>query len=188
MKQLLGTLTLLCALTSMPTLAATEYSGFFIGGGVSNVDLDIKYIDEDFSGTGFTLYGGYNFTQWFGLEAAISAATDLGDSSSDLTAAAFTVTPKFSLVLNDTVTLFAKAGIASVALNDDYYDDGWDSDADFSGIGYTLGTGANFAVTEHLNIRLSYEYISAELDADSNYYSDIDTELSVFNLGLHYQF
>ncbi|MGP9800665.1 porin family protein [Rheinheimera sp. NSM] len=190
MKHVLKAWSVIATLCAMPALADTEHTGFFIGGGVSNVDLDIKHVNENLSATGFTLYGGYNFSNWFGIEASVSAATDLGDNNSDLTAAAFTVGPKLSYIINDTITLFAKAGLASVALDDDYYDDDWDwgDDADYSGLGYSFGLGSHFAVTKHLNIRLAYEYINAELDADSRYYNDIDTELSVLSLGLHYQF
>ncbi|MEH8015646.1 porin family protein [Rheinheimera muenzenbergensis] len=193
MKNVLGALSVVAALCAMPALADTEHTGFFIGGGVSNFDLDIKYVNEDLSATGFTLYGGYNFSNWFGIEASVNAATDLGDNNSDLTAAAIIVGPKFSYNLNDTITLFAKAGLASVAVVDNYYaedrgDWDWGDEADYSGLGYSYGLGSRFAVTKHLNIRLAYEYISAELDADSSYFYDIDTELSVFSLGLHYQF
>lgn len=197
MKDVLGALSVIAALCAMPALAATEHTGFYVGGGISNVDMDIKYVDESLSATGFTLYAGYHINEWFGIEGAVTAATDLGDDDSDLTVAAFSVGPKFSYIVNDKVSVFGKVALASVALDDGYThygDDDWDDEADFSGLGYSLGTGVHFAVTEHLNIRLAYEYINAELDnntryyADAAYFSDIDTELSVLSLGLHYQF
>ena len=191
MKFALKTLPLLAVLCAMPAMAATEQTGFYIGAGYSNVDLDIKYVDENLSAAGFTLYGGYNFRPSFGLEASVTAATGLGGNDIDLTTASFSVGPKFNFVITDNITLFAKLALASVALEDDYNDDDWDWDdnSDYSGIGYSFGAGAHFAVTEHLNLRLAYEQVNADLDADSDYYNDdLDAELSLISLSLHYQF
>lgn len=192
MKQLLGIFALTTVLIAMPATAEIEHQGFYIGAGVSKLNLDITNANTDFSGNGFTIYGGYHFTDWFGIESAISAASDMDNEYFDLTAATFSVTPKFRILVSDAVALYAKAGFASVAIEDgeNYYADdwGWDWEADYSGLGLTFGIGADLAVTSNLNIRLSYDYVDAELDSDSPYRYDLDTELSIFSLGLHYQF
>ena len=114
MKFALKTLPLLAVLCSVPAMAATEQTGFYIGAGYSNVDLDIKYVDENLSAAGFTLYGGYNFRPSFGLEASVTAATGLGGNDIDLTTASFSVGPKFNFVITDNITLFAKLALVSL--------------------------------------------------------------------------
>lgn len=192
MKKLIATLAVLSALSSTSAFAATDYTGFYIGGGGSNIDLDIKHVNGDFSANGATLYGGYNFSDWMGIEGTISAATGLGKNGVDLSIATFSVGPKFTFILSDKVSLFTKVALASTALEDDSndWDDDWDWDdeADWSGFGYSLAAGVHFAMTDKLNLRLSYEYTDTELDADSRYDSDLDGELNIITLGLHYQF
>ena len=192
MKKLLATLAVISALSANSAIAATDYTGFYIGGGGSNIDLDIKHVNEDLSANGATLYGGYNFSDWMGIEGTLTAATGLGKNGLDLSIATFSVGPKFTFILSDKVSVFTKVALASTALEDDSndWDDDWDweDEADWSGFGYSLTAGVHFAMTDKLNLRLSYEYTDTELDADSRYDSDLDGELNIVTLGLHYQF
>ena len=68
--------------------------------------------------------------------------------------------------------------------------DGYGYDEDFTGFGWTYGVGVNAAVTEHLNIRVSYDVTTGDLDADRSYLGlkDIDTDIKQFAVGVHYQF
>lgn len=169
----------------------------------------------DMSGTGFGVYGGYHFNHFFGLEASIFGSGDLGENDVDVTATSFTLTPKFTYQINDIVSVFAKFGVAmttgdisefstySRSNADGSYENYYKNDADFDGYGVTYGIGVNVSITEHLNMRLGYDVVKTDLDMDSSdslsiegvvVYEhhdrdkNVDTKLSNFTLGMHYQF
>lgn len=158
--------------------ASVEDTGWFVGGSIgqakSEINDGLKTTD-----TSVGVYGGFNFTKWFGLEAAF-LATD--KDKYDISLGSFSVTPKFTVVVNDSVSLFAKVGLSSVSLTDD------ELDLDFSGTGETFGIGAQFRLAQGVKLRISYDHISAELEDDDDYYYDIDTDITQTAVGVHYQF
>lgn len=174
----------LVSLATLPVMAEVDNTGFYIGAAVNNVEL--KAVDESEKETGLGIYGGYNFNQWFGLEANLFVSGNLGDDEVDLVAGALTLTPKFTLQFNETFSGYVKFGLASMAVvADSYY-----ADTTFSGIGVTYGLGVNLSVTDSLNIRLSYDVSSGDLESDDDYYfpEDLDSDIKQLALGLHYQF
>lgn len=175
---------LLSAFVATQVSAATDTTGFYVGGALNRVTADA--FDGSETGTGVGVYGGYNFNEWFGLEANLFATGDLGDKDVDISAGALSFTPKFTAQINDIFSAYAKVGIASMAANVD----GYGYDEDFTGFGWTYGVGVNAAVTEHLNIRVSYDVTTGDLDADRSYLGlkDIDTDIKQFAVGMHYQF
>lgn len=183
--------TALCAVLTSPVFANTDTypttpdnSGFYIGGAVNKTELGSDDASGSVDATGFGIYGGYQFNDWFGLESNFFAA-DVGDDYEDVVAGALTFTPTFTARFNETFSVFAKVGVASMAVVvDGYYDD-----FTASGIGFTYGIGLNAALTENLNIRLSYDMSKGDLDIDEyGYVNDIDAEIEQLALGLHYQF
>lgn len=88
--------------------------------------------------------------------------------------------------INDMFSAYAKVGVASMAVKVEAL--GFDED--FTGFGWTYGVGVNAAVTEHLNVRLSYDVTTGDLDADHNYLNvkNIDTDIKQLAIGVHYQF
>lgn len=164
--------------------SAADTTGFYVGGALNRVTVDA--FDDSESGTGLGVYGGYNFNEWFGLEANLFATGDLGDKDVDISAVVFTFTPKFTLKINDMFSVYAKVGVASMAVNVG----GYVFDKDFTGFGWAYGVGVNAAVTEHLNVRLSYDFTTGDLDADHSYLNlkDIDTDIKQIAIGVHYQF
>jgi len=203
---------LLVVFASSKVVAANDHSGFYVGGSLGKTKLDTGH--DDMSGTGFGVYGGYHFNHFFGLEASIFGSGDLGENNIDITATSFTLTPKFTYQINDIVSVYAKFGVAMTTGNiSEYstynrsnahgpYEDYDKEDADFDGYGVTYGIGVNVSITEHLNMRLGYDVVKMDSDMDSSdswstegvvsheYYRDknIDTKLSNFTLGMHYQF
>ena len=179
-------ISLLSALATAQASAANDTTGFYVGGALNKVTLDGDDVTDSRSGTGLGAYGGYNFNEWFGLEANLFATGDLGDKDVDISAGALSFTPKFTAQINDIFSAYAKVGIASMAVNVD----GYGYDEDFTGFGWTYGVGVNAAVTEHLNIRVSYDVTTGDLDADRSYLGlkDIDTDIKQFAVGVHYQF
>lgn len=177
-------ISLLSAFAATQVSAATDTTGFYVGGALNRVTAGA--FDGSETGTGVGVYGGYNFNEWFGLEANLFATGDLGDKDVDISAGALSFTPKFTAQINDIFSAYAKVGIASMAVNVD----GYGYDEDFTGFGWTYGVGVNAAVTEHLNIRVSYDVTTGDLDADRSYLGlkDIDTDIKQFAVGVHYQF
>lgn len=168
-------------------VADKDHTGFYVGGAINQVTLDISDSGESDSesATGFGAYGGYNFNEWFGLEANLFLTTGLGDSEFDVAAGALTFAPKFTLQFNETFSGYAKVGLSSMAV---VVDSAFD-DVTFSGVGFTYGVGLNASVSKHLNLRLSYDVTTGDLDSDDyDWIDNIDTDIKQLALGLHYQF
>ncbi|MCL1094405.1 porin family protein [Shewanella kaireitica] len=169
--------------TSTVASAETDRIGAYVGGQIGAFSAEVEGDSE--SGQSYGAYGGYNFNEWFGLEGTIYLTNDFVDNEfASIHAASFSVAPKFTLVLNDTFSLYGKIGVASVAV----VADSFIRDVDYSGFGLTVGAGVNAAVTDKLNIRLGYDFTSADLDSDDFGTQDIDMDLSNVTLGMHYQF
>ncbi|AVT47947.1 porin family protein [Shewanella baltica] len=179
-------ISLLSALATAQASAANDTTGFYVGGALNKVTLDGDDVTDSRSGTGLGAYGGYNFNEWFGLEANLFATGDLGNKDVDASAGALSFTPKFTAQINDIFSVYAKAGVATMLVK--FESNG--QKLDFTGFGWTYGAGVNAAVTEHLNIRVSYDVTTGKLDADNNSlgFNDIDTDIKQFAVGVHYQF
>ncbi|WP_345742555.1 porin family protein [Shewanella algicola] len=183
--------TTLCAVLAAPAFANTDThsstsdnNGFYIGGAINKTELGSGDTSGSADATGFGIYGGYQFNDWFGLESNFFAA-DVGEDGLDVVAGALTFTPTFTARFNETLSVFAKVGVASMAV----VVDGYGEDFTASGFGFSYGIGLNAAITENLNLRLSYDMSKGDLDIDEyGYIDDIDTEIEQLALGLHYQF
>ena len=189
---------------SMMANADTDRTGFYVGGEFGAVKADLDNTDDSLSGQSYGTYGGYNFNEWFGLEGTLYGTSDLGEDNVSFNLASFAITPKFTLVLNDTFSLYAKAGLSFVSARTEYSETKpsfvvtgtrvsiktvtTKKENDHFGAGFVVGAGVNAALTEHLNLRLGYDYTSVDLDSDDFGAPDIDTDLSRFTLGMHYQF
>ncbi|WP_252007912.1 porin family protein [Ferrimonas sp. SCSIO 43195] len=184
MKRTIGSgLVLLAMLGSSAAMAAVDQTGFYVGGFVSSTTLEVE--DFDKSEAGFGAYGGYNFNEWFGLESTLFVTSDYKlEDEDEAYAAAFTIAPKFTAVINDTFSVYGKLGLASMLVSVDTRL----GDQDFYGVGFMWGLGVNAALTDNLNLRLGYESMSGDLEHEDFSRIEIDTDLSQINLGLHYQF
>ncbi|MCL1125184.1 outer membrane beta-barrel protein [Shewanella surugensis] len=180
---------------------------------VTNEEYDI-FNKADESNTSLGLYTGYNFSDWFGIEANyyqidfsdMSYGEDNGFFAYDVNikqdASVFSLAPIFSYAFDDTYSIYTKVGINYMFSRQDISGEmrfsnssasSFDTKFDYSGIGYVIGAGLRMAVTESLNIRFAYEFVSTSLEYDDdNYddysYDDIDVNVSRFSLGMHYQF
>ncbi len=184
MKKLsIAAVSLLAIFASSNVAAANDHTGFYVGGSLGQLKIKVEGSE---TGVGLGAYGGYNFNEWFGLEANMFVSGDLGDSNEDIGAGTFAFTPKFTYQINDTFAVYGKVGIASMAVvsRPDYT-----RNQDFSGFGWAYGVGVNASMTENLNIRLGYDVVTGELDSEYSYgQQNIDTDISNFALGMHYQF
>lgn len=183
-----------------PLAAQNDHTGWYVGGlvGVAKTDTEVDgLVDQKENAGAFGVYGGYNFTRWFGLEGSIMETGDVGDDRADLDSAGFgalTLTPRFSLHLNDTFSLFGKFGYAFVAYGeeyDDYNSDVGDDEALWYDSLITYGLGAQIATPVGVNVRLSHDVFRGELDDGDlgfNSVPDADIDWRQWSLGVHYQF
>lgn len=201
-------LTLIIAGTAATPLLAENYTGGYVGGSLGTIDANFRSngVSSDRDGiSALSIYGGYNFNEYFGIEGMITSSEDLNNSSKvDENLGSFAITPKFTWNINQYVALFTKVGIASVVIVRDY--DGEpgviDETVGWSGVGLTAGIGAQFTIEDHFVVRASLESVDAELDSDdnilqrngnSNSFSVVelnkrDVDFTNFNVGFHYQF
>lgn len=138
-------------------------TGFYAGAGVGQAQVDESaYDDED---TAFTVFGGYQFNRWFGIEAGY---TDLGaletrGTGRDLEASTVHVTAVGSVSFTDRFSGYAKAGFQR-----------WDLDSalpgvtgttEDSGTDPTYGLGVQYRLTDAIALRGEYNRFEIE-DAD----------------------
>ncbi|BDY06783.1 porin family protein [Ferrimonas sp. YFM] len=169
-------------LAMMISGSALAKEGAYVGGSLGSAKLDPS---NDSTATSFGAYGGYNFTDWFGIESSLFATTEFkqGDGV-EVMGAAFSVAPRFILTLNEEFSLFAKAGLANTLVNVDTPI----GDTDLDGIVFSWGVGLDWSVGEHLGLRLAYEMNDGELEHEDFSSVDVDVELSQLYLGVHYHF
>ncbi|MCL1125928.1 outer membrane beta-barrel protein [Shewanella surugensis] len=202
-------LTLGCANTAM---AETNDTGFYVGGDIGRTQLKFGSLLDD-STTSVGAYGGYQFNEWFAIEGHVFGTADYdtgleGQSGSyngntftitkaDVSAAAISITPKVTWQINEIFSAYAKAGISYMQVNSEWgatlNGSYGTSSLDYDGFGYVLGAGVNAAITPHLVVRLGYEFMNGDLEtndslAQATNMDKMDTDLSQFSLGLHYQF
>ena len=174
----------------------SKNKGWFVGGalGSASTDLSSDVASQNERSGSFVVYGGYNFTDWFGLEASFFGTGDAARDSSYTSAfGGLLLQPKLTFHLNPTIAFFAKAGPASIAYVEEHKSGNlFGSHAgsqSWNNIVPAYGLGAEFVVTNSVRIRATYDHFSGTLEDDEhNHYSEIDTNLNLTSLGVHYQF
>lgn len=170
-------------------------TGWYVGGAVgsASTEVSVGYSSEKERTESFAIYGGYNFNDWFGLEANFFVTGNAAnDNSYDAAFGALSLTPKVTVRVTPAVAFYAKAGPSSMAYVEDYdYRDSYGShsgDESWDAVVWTYGVGAEFAVTNNVIVRVAYDHYSGDLEHEDDYYSDLDTEIGQTSLGVHYQF
>lgn len=145
---------------------AAEPTGFYagVGAGQSMIDEDIAD-DED---TAFQAFGGYQFTPYFGLEAAYTdfGGVDLRAGPGELEADTVSLVAVGTLPFTEKFSGYAKAGFHS-----------WDAEANVPGVGGvdddgtdpTYGLGLQYRFTDRVALRGEYSRFEME---------DVDTDLA----------
>ncbi len=187
MNRFIATATMLALSGSWTAAQAENDSGFYIGGGVGQFNLDIDDIDEtdeavqrlDDDDTSWKLFAGYRLNPWLSFEAAYvdfggpSDTADASGSSGDYQVELSGFAPYVigTLPLGP-VELFAKAGYYFYDVDisadfDDLGDDVFNSSSSEEDFLYGAGIGMTFF--EHLHARLEYEVIDSDVvdDADA---------------------
>ncbi len=144
---------------------AAEKQGFYVGAGAGQSFVDeAAYDDED---TAFSVFGGYQFNRWFGLEAGY---TDFGKLEPEGVGQALEVnsaslTAVGTVPFTDRFSGYAKAGFQR-----------WDLDtpiaglvrtSDDSGTDPTYGVGLQYRFTDAVALRGEYSRFEVnDLDLD----------------------
>ena len=186
-----------------------EHTGWYVGGGLGYFDVNAKekvsrplLVDDQASTASIEVYGGYNFTEYFGLEISLIDSGDVAENSGyDAYFLPIMFTPKFTWQINDTVSLYGKLGLTlgTYIMQDDAF---WsDDNIVWSGIGGVAGIGTNISLTRLLNLRISYDYTQTRMRSDTDdigYFrygylffmpvEDIDVKSSRFSAGVYVQF
>jgi outer membrane immunogenic protein len=168
-------------LLASPAALAAKDLGYYAGGQATHNALEDKIGDFDESAWGLGAYGGYNFTDSFGMELTLYGTDSFVDPG-DLKVSALTLAPTLRHAYSDSVTAYIKAGLVYQVISSDY-----DLD-DYNGTGWLFGLGVDYSLSQSLALRVFFELseISPESDALNNYFAD--TRIDQFGLGLHYRF
>lgn len=178
-----------------------ERSGWLVGGMAGSGSVDIKsptHTNNQDNVVTLGAYGDYIFNDWFALEVSLFVTEDLADNQAGLDEADLSVlsfVPKFSYKLNDSYSFYGKAGLAFMSYEEEYnniivnqhgYYQSWE------GAGILLGAGMQLSFDNGIAVRIDYDFMQADLDADNyRYYSyapDVDIDLQRISIGVHYQF
>ncbi|CAH0991546.1 Outer membrane protein A [Sinobacterium norvegicum] len=176
MKKIITAITLPAALLAS-SIATANDSGFYGSVGISYsdhtvsagaADLFVNEIKRDDTGYNFT--GGYQFNQYFGVEASYydfgSVSRSYGDVNAKAKANAWGFAAVGTLPISEQFSLYGKLGASQFNSELKYSDDigtAKYSDKDFTAY---YGIGASFAVTQSAEIYL--ETIKFDFDGTSD--------------------
>lgn len=176
----------LTALT-LTTNAHAASEGWYLGlkGGYTKNDhsCESTALECDRSGSGYGIFGGYDFNRRLGLEFGY---TDLGDSSAvypeislDGEISAFDISAKYTRQLFGESQLFAKLGAT-------YWQaevKGWEVKVDGSGFSPNFGLGVSMPFTDRFSARVEYQYFGKVGDSELGH-----TQPNFLSLGLTWHF
>ena len=157
-KSIIKNLVIVSLFVSATSSAATDEEGFYLGGNMGSANLETGSFDKSKFGLGF--YGGYRFSKTWGIESTLFASSNLADKGT-ITAAGLTLAPTLRYYFNNNTSVFVKAGVAGGGVTLKGY--GF-VDRRFYGNGFVWGIGADYSMTDNLDLRLSYETINADLE------------------------
>lgn len=186
----------------------SPWEGFYAGvhgeylWGEPTVDALVPFADGDFDGFAGGVTGGYNHVIdqiLIGIEAdlalseadGVANATTSGEGLSVDLEWLSTIRGRAGFV-HENLLLFVTGGLAMGRLEADYFGFGPMSTAlDETAVGYTIGAGAEWAVTENVTIKAEYLYIdlaNEALDVQIAGYQGVGLETSLVRFGVNWQF
>ena len=176
-------------------------TGWFVGGlvGTTSTNTEMKNTFSQNKNTGvYGAYGGYNFTDWFGLEGSYFNTVDVSDSRTNLIKASYfglTIAPKVTYRVTPFFSIYAKAGLAYLNYKETYDNVIFfvrGTEQTWSGITSTLGVGGQFDIKYGIKVRIGFDRVAGSIGSnDKTSYNDIaniDAKLNSISLGVHYQF
>ncbi|TRX56356.1 outer membrane beta-barrel protein [Thalassomonas sp. M1454] len=182
------------------------YLGLILGSASTKEDFDhvfnsggqeYQQESENFS---FGIYAGFNFADVWALESSIVVTPGLDKRPSELPIdevylTTITLTPVLHMEVTEQIGLYVKAGLGFLIYVEDYKKHSVfnHKDGDYwAGVGLSVGLGLDFKVNKAIHLRLGFDYIAAEMDADEENHhinlDDIDEEYSLISMAMHYNF
>ncbi len=146
---------------------AAQDTGFYVGAGAGQSYVDERgYDDED---TAFSVFGGYQFNRWFGLEAGYADFGKLEPDAAGATLEANSVylTAVGTLPFTEKFSGYAKAGFQRWDL--DTAIPGLSGTRDDSGTDPTYGIGLQYSFNDAFALRAEYSRFEVE---------DVDLDLA----------
>lgn len=201
---------LLACFLSPIALAAEPgiYAGINLGRATSQIDKT-RITDElfkpgftytsrrsDTKDFGFKVYGGYQFTPYFALEAGYfdlgsynldTAILPPGVLLSDMAFRGINFDAVVTLPVTDTMSVFARAGMNKVELDSDYFGSG-------SAAGGVYPTGKRRDTHEKFGVGMAYainDAVSVRVEAERYQFEDVirrDGNINLYSVGLVYSF
>ncbi len=162
-----------------------EDSGFYFGGSYGLVTVDGEEFEDD-NDYG-QLFAGIQILPFLGIEAAHYDFGEYGNAfaSADLTAYSVAVTGR--LPVSETLAIFARLG--PMWTEADITAGPFRGEADSEEVFF--GAGASFEIAENLDLRLTYDWVDNDLNADDIEEigtGDFDSDLNMFAIGLKVEF
>jgi OOP family OmpA-OmpF porin len=171
---------------------AAQAAGAYVGGGFGQSAYDVddagmSTTSRDEKGSGFKLYGGYEFDKNWGVEVGYA---DLGKMKNvyNVMGTNVTVTAKSyslyvagtgTLPLNDQFSLLGKLGLATNHTSVEGSAGGFSASDSGSKSGMMVGVGAAYNVTKNVAVTLEYEHFGKVAE---------DTKAQMWTLGARYKF
>jgi outer membrane protein OmpA-like peptidoglycan-associated protein/opacity protein-like surface antigen len=185
-KTILAFAILFLCVPALPAYALDEEGGYFgIRAGLAKNDhsCEAEALECDRDGTGYGIFGGYNFNRRFGIELGY---TNVADSTA--------VYPEIRLQGEVTaIDLSAKysrdflgKSRAFVKLGATYWQGevkGWGTKVDGSGFSPALGIGVALPFSDRFSARLEYQYFGKVGDSELGH-----TQPTLLSLGISWQF
>ena len=147
-------------LAASPALAADE-GGFYVGAGVGSFGIDVGGFDG--SDTGFKVFGGYGFNQYFGVDLEYLDGGTVEDRGFEIDVSGFNASVTGAWPVTEQFDVFAKLGMLFWDADFDVPGEGSDSD---SGEDFSWGVGAGYDFTDNLGARIEYQGFEIE-DTDT---------------------
>lgn len=145
-------------LSATPAMAA-DGTGFYVGAGVGSMSVEV----DEFSGddTGFKVFGGWDFNQFFGGELEYIDGGTAEDLGFEIDVSGFNASLKGAYPFTEQFSVFGKIGMMF-----------WDADAEGeisgseSGEDFSWGVGAAYDFTGNFGGRIEYQGFEIE-DTDT---------------------
>ncbi len=142
---------------------AAQAEGAYIGGNVGRAEQKVNVEGYSFkeSTTAYKLYGGYNYTQDFGVEIGFA---DLREAEKSGNGARIASEPKSiylaatgTLPLNEQFALFGKVGVATTHVKVTGSAPGFSASGSDNRTSPYIGVGASFALNKNVSFVAEYE-------------------------------
>lgn len=181
---------LLAVLAALAGTAAAQSQGAYVGGNVGRAEQKVSldgFGSEKDHDTGFKLYGGYNFTQNFGLEAGYADLGKLERSAFDETVSIEPTSVYFAATgtvpLDAQFSLFGKAGVARTEVKGTVSGFGFrESGKENRTSGY-FAVGAAYAINNNFSVVAEYEYFGKIYKEEG-----ADVKANMVSVGVRYKF